>query len=124
MERAKGFWIFYSLSHAAMVVITTTVLNKMPSDSSVKKHEVTSAVRNGGKVQDNMAIKDSIVEKRNTEVHSTQINSGMAAQAAPVSTVKHESFIQQDATANRNTNQGKETNNPESKKTIAHTEPG
>ncbi len=69
MERAKGFWIFYSLSHAAMVVITTTVLNKMPSDSSVKKHEVTSAVRNGGKVQDNIVIKDSIVEKRNTAVH-------------------------------------------------------
>ena len=48
----------------------------------------------------------------------------MAAKAAPVSTVKHESLIRQDATANRNTNRGKETNNPESKKTIAHTEPG
>ena len=65
----KGSWIFYSLSAAAMVVISTTVLYKMPLGTSVKKHEVTSAVRNGGKVQDNIVIKDSIVEKRNTAVH-------------------------------------------------------
>ena len=121
----KGSWIFYSLSAAAMVVITTTVLYKMPSGTSVKKHEVTNAVRNAGKVQDKIeVIKDSIVEKRNTEAHSTQINSGMAAQPVPVTIVKHKPFIQSDVAANRSTIRGKESYNPENKKPKAHTEPG
>ncbi len=120
----KGSWIFYSLSAAAMVVISTTVLYKMPLGTSVKKHEVTSAVSNAGKVQDNIVIADSIVEKRNPEADSTQINSGMAAQPAPVATVKHESFIQPDMAANRSTKRGTGSHNPENKTPIANTEPG
>ena len=120
----KGSWVFYSLSAAAMVLVTTVVLYKIPSGSLGEKYEVTGPKSKVGVVQDNKLIADSMAEKNISDIQSAQISSGInqAEQTAALATGRSKSADQVAATANQNTNREKELFSPGSENSENKTE--